>query len=324
MGSKFHWEKRGQIFSPDGRYEWMQSHAQNPSVLLLEDRLRVYFTCRGKKDESGKFAAVATFVELARDSPGEVLYVHDRPLLPFGSPGTFDQFGVMPACVIRVGDEVWLYYVGWIRCEGVPYNHAIGLMTSTDGGVTFERRGRGPLFGRTLNEPFLQNSPFVMQRGDTFHMWYSSGIEWLEDQGRMESIYVLMHATSPDGINWVRESVPCIPYVVEYECQTNPTVMELDGRFHMWFCYRSGINFRNAERGYRIGYAWSDDLINWRRDDKRGELPPSAEGWDAQMVCYPCVVNIDGRICMFYSGNYFGRDGFGYATLASGESIVAT
>jgi predicted GH43/DUF377 family glycosyl hydrolase len=319
MDTNFQWEKKGQIFSPDGRYEWMQSHAQNPSALLLEDRLRVYFTCRGGKDELGKFAAVATFVELARDNPSEVLYVHDRPLLPLGGPGTFDQFGVMPACVLRVGEEVWLYYVGWIRCEGVPYNHAIGLMTSTDEGVTFERRGRGPLFGRTLNEPFLQNSPFVMRRGDTFHMWYSSGIEWLEDHGRMESIYVLMHAISSDGINWVRESVPCVPYVLEYECQTNPTVIELGGRFHMWFCYRCGVDFRNAERGYRIGYAWSDDLINWQRDDEQGELSPSADGWDAQMVCYPCVVNIDGRICMFYSGNYFGRDGFGYATFASGD-----
>jgi hypothetical protein len=319
MENGFLWEKKGLIFSPDGRYDWMQSYAQNPSVLILEDRLRVYFTCRGQRDGNGKFAAVGTFVELARDNPREVLYVHDRPLLPFGGPGTFDQFGVMPACVLRMGKEVWLYYVGWIRCEGVPYNHAIGLMTSTDGGVTFQRKGRGPLFGRTLNEPFLQNSPFVMRRGDTFHMWYSSGIEWLKDQERMESIYVIMHAVSRDGINWEREGVPCVPYVVEYECQTNPTVIELDGRCHMWFCYRCGVDFRNAERGYRIGYAWSDDFSKWHRADAQGELQPSAEGWDAQMVCYPSVVNLDGHICMFYSGNYFGRDGFGYATLASGD-----
>ena len=319
MESRFHWNKKGRIFFPDGRYEWMQSHAQNPSVLILEDRVRVYFTCRGQKDAQEKFAAVGTFVELARENPSEVLYVHDRPLLPFGGPGTFDQFGVMPGCVLRVGKEVWLYYVGWIRCEGVPYNHAIGLMKSADGGVTFDRCGRGPLFGRTLNEPFLQNSPFVMRLGDRFHMWYSSGIDWLQDCDRWESIYVLMHATSRDGTNWEREGVPCVPRVVEQECQTNPTVIQLGDRFHMWFCYRCGVDFRNAERGYRIGYAWSDDLKNWHRADEQGELPTSREGWDAQMVCYPCVVNIDGSICMFYSGNYFGRDGFGYATASVGS-----
>jgi hypothetical protein len=310
---KFEWAKQGLIFAPDGRYEWMQSHAQNPSVLLVEDRLRVYFTCRGQKDETGRYTAVTTFVELDRRDPRRVLYVHDRPLLPLGGVGTFDQFGVMPGCVVRVGREVWLYYVGWLRCEGAPYNHAIGLAISQDDGVTFRRLGRGPLFGRTVAEPFLQNSPYVLRRADGFHMWYSSGIEWLEHEGRMESIYVLMHATSPDGIRWERESVPCVPYIVAAECQTNPSVIELDGRFHMWFCYRRGVDFRNAEGGYRIGYAWSDDLINWHRDDSLGELPPSQAGWDAQMVCYPCVVAMDGRLCMFYSGNYFGRDGFGYA-----------
>jgi hypothetical protein len=188
MGQQFRWVKKGLIFTPDGRYEWMQSHAQNPSVLVLRDRLRVYFSCRGGPDVHGKFAALGTFVDLDRADPRKVIYVHDRPLLSYGDPGTFDQFGVMPGSVLQVGGEVWVYYVGWIRCEGVPYNHAIGLMTSNDGGVTFARRGRGPLFGRTVNEPFLQNSPDVMRRGDTFHMWYSSGIEWLESGGRMESI----------------------------------------------------------------------------------------------------------------------------------------
>ena len=319
MGTRFRWQKKGLIFAPDGRYAWMQSHAQNPSVLLLKDRLRVYFSCRGKPDEEGNFAALGTFVELERANPSAVVYVHDRPLLSCGDPGTFDQFGVMPGCVLRVDDQVWLYYAGWIRCQGVPYNHAIGLMTSSDDGVAFERKGRGPILGRTLNEPFLQNSPYVLRHGGSFHMWYSSGIEWLEDQGRMESIYVLMKATSGNGVDWQRTGVPCVPRLVENECQTNPTVIELNGRFHMWFSYRCGLNFRNAERGYRVGYAWSDDLSTWCRADEWGELAPSAGGWDAQMVCYPRVVNIDGRICMFYSGNYFGRDGFGYAVLTSDE-----
>lgn len=319
MKNKLLWEKKGLIFVPDGRYGWMQSHAQNPSVLILEDRLRVYFTCRPRKDRDGNVISVTTFIDLNKQNPTEIIYVHDRPVLPLGGLGTFDQFGVMPGCVLRVGNEIWLYYVGWLRCQGVPYNHAIGLAISDDDAVEFRRVDRGPLFGRTLKEPFLQNSPFVLRRSGIFHMWYSSGIEWIEHAGRMESIYVLMHAKSHDGIRWERESVPCVPYVVDYECQTNPSVIEIDNRFHMWFCYRYGLDFRNAERGYRIGYAWSEDLINWYREDDFGKLIPSKEGWDSQMVCYPCVINLDSRVYMFYSGNYFGRDGFGYAVLSSGD-----
>jgi len=299
------WEKKGLIFAPDGRHEWMQSHAQNPTVLVLEDRLRVYFTCRPKQDEDGNFTSVTTFVDLEKDNPGKVICVHDRPILSPGEPGTFDQFGIMPGSVMKVGKEIWLYYVGWSRCRGVPYNHAIGLAISSDDGMTFRRLDRGPILTRSLKEPFLQNSPFVMKRGNVFHMWYSSGTEWIGT----ESIYVLMHATSYDGIHWERESVPCIPSEIEHECQTGPSVLRIGNRFHMWFCYRRGMNFR--QRGYRIGYAWSNDLVMWHREDS--SLILSVSGWDSQMVCYPRVVVVEGNIYMFYSGNHFGRDGFGYA-----------
>jgi hypothetical protein len=83
----------------------------------------------------------------------------------------------------------------------------------------------------------------------------------------------------------------------------------------MWFCYRHGVAFRNAERGYRIGFAWSEDLVTWHRDDELGALPVSAEGWDSEMVCYPSIVVDGDRTYMFYSGNGFGRVGFGYAEL---------
>ena len=94
-----------------------------------------------------------------------------------------------------------------------------------------------------------------------------------------------------------------------------PSVLRVGSRFHMWFCYRHGLDFRNPARGYRIGHAWSDDLRSWIRDDEAGELSPSVQGWDSEMVCYPCVFELDGRTLMLYSGNYFGRDGFGYAVL---------
>jgi predicted GH43/DUF377 family glycosyl hydrolase len=315
MLKRFNWKKKGLIFAPDQRYEWMYTHAQNPSVLELEDRLRVYFACRPKMDEAGNVASVTTFVDVSKDDPSKVLYVHDKPILELGEIGTFDQFGVMPGSVLRNGTDVWLYYVGWIRCIGVPYNHAIGLAISQNNGFAFRRYGKGPLFGKAPKEPFLQNSPFVFKQDDNFHMWYSSGINWLENMKHVESIYVLMHATSRDGVNWVRDGEPCMEYKLEHECQTNPIVIRIDNYYHMWFCYRHGIDFRNNERGYRIGYAWSQDLIEWHRDDDLGALQPSKTGWDSNMVCYPCVVEVNDNIYMFYSGNYFGRDGFGYAIL---------
>ncbi|HEY1975419.1 MAG TPA: hypothetical protein VGG89_02600 [Candidatus Baltobacteraceae bacterium] len=312
----FRWKKKGRIFAPSGEFDWMESHAQNPAVLPLEDRLRVYFNTRSKKDADGKVSARAAYVDVRRNDPGSVIGLGSRPVLELGELGTFDQFGVMSSSVLRVGNDVWMYYVGWSRCEGVPYDHAIGLAISRDDGMTFERIGSGPVVTRNQNEPFIQNSPSVLRVGDLFHMWYSTGTAWIARGTSVESVYVVVHATSLDGIAWNRDGVPCLETKAEFECQTSPSVIRIGERYHMWFCYRYGIDFRNAQRGYRIGYAWSDDLTQWHRNDDLGELSPSDEGWDSEMVCYPFAFALDGRVLMLYSGNYFGRDGFGYAELS--------
>lgn len=296
----------------------MQSHAQNPAVLALNDRLRVYFNCRTKRDDRGSVRAYATYVDVDRADAKQIVAVRDRPILDLGEPGTFDQFGVMSGTVVRHGNEVFLYYVGWTRSYGVPYHHAIGLAISRDDGTTFERYGKGPIVTRKPNEPFIQNSPFVTKIGELFHMWYSTGLRWIEHAGAMESVYVLVHATSHDGKEWIRDGLPCVEAIAEDECQTNPCVVKIADRYHMWFCFRYGTDFRNSDRGYRIGYAWSQDLVRWHREDASGDLPPApGNEWDSQMVCYPCVIEIDGRLLMFYSGNHFGESGFGYAVLGS-------
>jgi len=309
----FHWEKRGLIFAADGRYDWMQTYAQCPTVLQLDDRLRIYFACRPKADAVGRYVARTTFVDVDRNDPGRILDIHDRPILPLGTLGAFDQFGIMPGCVLNVNDEIWLYYVGWSRCDGVPYDAAVGLAVSRDGGVSFSRLGRGPVLGRSLKEPFLHGSISVFRKRDVFHGWYVCGTDWIEVNGRAEAIYVLVKATSVDGVSWHGDGRAFLPPLVDLECQASPTVVEFEGTFHMWFSYRWGTDFRNPGRGYKLGYAWSSNLEDWHRDDSLSDLAPSLQGWDSEMVCYPCVVPVDNRLFMFYSGNYFGRDGFGYA-----------
>jgi len=83
----------------------------------------------------------------------------------------------------------------------------------------------------------------------------------------------------------------------------------------MFFCYKYALNFRNNKRGYRIGYAVSDDLMNWTRDDTKVGIDISRKGWDNQSIAYPHVFDIDGDVYMLYLGNHVGRYGFGLAQL---------
>lgn len=296
----------------------MQNYAQNPNAIELTDRIRVYFTTRPEKSKDGKFVSYTSFADFDKNDLTKILYVHKEPVLQLGTAGDFDQFGMMPGSIIEMKEknEIWLYYVGWTRMQSVPYNWAIGLAISTDGGYSFKRYGKGPILGATNNEPYLHACPRVTRLANgKWVMWYQGGLRWNEYNNYMESVYVTMFATSEDGINWKRDGKQVVPSIVNEECQTSASVIELNGSYHMFFSYRHGIDFRNFENGYRIGYASSPDMITWERDDRKAGIEVSPEGWDAEMICYPHVTKVGTDIVMFYCGNYFGRDGFGYAIL---------
>ena len=64
-----------------------------------------------------------------------------------------------------------------------------------------------------------------------------------------------------------------------------------------------------------IGYAYSDDLTSWVRDDDNVGIDVSEGDWDSDMLCYPHVFECDGKIYLLYNGNEFGKYGFGIAVL---------
>ncbi len=257
-----------------------------------------------------------TYVDLDREYPERVIDVPATFVLDVGCPGTFDADGVMPSAVLHHGSDVLMYYSGWSRLGGrVPYNNATGLAVSHDGGHTFERVFKGPILDRAPHEPWSATSPGILRTESGWHMWYSSGTGWIEIGGKPEHTYVLMHATSVDGREWQRDHRPAIDALKPDESQTRPTVAFLDGVWHMWFCYRGSAGFREDGDTYRIGHARSSDLESWERDDASSSVERAADGWDAQMQCYPNVLGVGDRLLMFYNGNHFGAAGFGYAEL---------
>lgn len=315
MKTSLRWIKKGHIFTPSPD-SWMHSYAQVPTPLVFDDFIRVYFGCRPKTQDKLPVSQIG-FIDVNRGNPAKILRHGDKPVLPLGGAGCFDEFGLHPISIIRVENEIWLYYVGWTRMQSVPFNRAIGLAISKDDGLTFERFSKGPILGASHNEPYLQQGPHVKIIDGLWHMWYLTGTDWIPDaDGRMEAIYRIVHATSTDGIYWKRDGKPVIETREDNECHAGQAVIFRDGSWHMWFSYRRGLQFRNAEGGYRIGYAKSNDLENWQRDDSKAGIALSNSGWDSEMICYPNIIELDQKILMFYCGNYFGRDGFGYAELA--------
>jgi hypothetical protein len=315
------WEKLGQIFvfedSPfAGRYT---SHAQSPQALVLDDRIRVYFSTR-TNDVPGKFLSHVQYVDYDLGLKN-VIGCSDGEVMPLGGLGCFDEHGIFPLSPVRLGDKVYGYTNGISRRVSVAVETGVGLAISTDDGQTFQRRRPGPLLSATTYEPFLVGDPFVREFAGKLHMFYLFGKKWSEETAEhpSERVYKIGHAVSDDGIKWQKTNRSIVSDTVdENECQALPTVIQIGQRYHMYFCYRHMVGFRNQkDRGYRLGYAYSEDLVNWIRADEQAGIDLSAEGWDSEMMCYPNVFEHDRDVYLLYNGNNFGRDGFGIAKLTS-------
>lgn len=314
----FKWKKLGKIFDPtQANYgNWMKEFAQSTSVLLFDNCVRVYFSTRPLIDENNQYTSRMGYVDLNKNNLFEIIKVSEKPLLDLGQKGCFDEFGIYPLSIIKNNDEIFAYYVGTSRGQSVPITTSIGLAKSYDNGESFEKKGKGPLLSYCFDEPFLISGPKPRIYNNKWYLYYIAGKKWILVDGKPEPTYKIRMATSDDGINWVRYGKDIIDVKLEEnEAQASPDVFYANNKYHMFFCYRSSVNYRGKEGGYRIGYASSTDLFNWTRDDSKAGIDISEDGFDNEMVAYPHLFELDSKIYMLYLGNQVGKYGFGLAEL---------
>lgn len=304
------WHKRGLIYAPSGQNGFDQSHCHKPTPLQLDEQtLRLYFGTRCTKGQTR-----TTFVDVDANDPSRVTYVHDRPVLDLGKIGAFDDSGANVSCVVRVGERIYMYFIGWNPGTTVHTRNAIGLAISEDNGLSFTRAYDGAILDRSKDEPYYTGAVDVMKSDGGWLMWYTSGSAWKLINGKPEIFYHIKLAHSCDGIDWVRDNHTCIPPAHEFEATARPSVIWHKGLFHMWYSRRDLREFRvDPKRGYRGGYATSVDGRHWQRRDEALGLDISPSGWDSDAIAYPYVLPQGPRNLLFYNGNGFGRTGMGWA-----------
>jgi hypothetical protein len=313
------WEKLGQLFDPSLHTlaEGCTSFAKSPQALVFDEYVRIYF-CAQKRTPNGKYLSCPQFVDFDKGFKN-IINISTETVIKLGELGEFDEHGIFPINIIRHAEQIWAFTSGWSRRQSVSIDMGIGLATSIDNGKSFQKYGSGgPIMAATNHEPFLVGDPFVRCIDGIFHMWYIFGTKWVrpEMSKSPERFYKIAHATSADGTNWARDGKYIIENCITDECQALPTVFKFNDIYHMYFCFRNAYDFReNAHNSYRLGYAYSSDLINWQRDDTKCGINVSNQSWDSEMMCYPNVFECDGDIYMLYNGNEFGKYGFGLAKL---------
>lgn len=296
------WSKKGLIFQPNSNLEWMKTHAALPIALPIKDNLfRIYFSTRNSHNQ-----ASVGYVELDITNPKEILHVSENPVLTLGKIGCFDDSGVMAHSIVDVNGKLYLYYTGWNQSKTVPFRWAIGLAISEDNGKTFERISEGPILDRNTIDPYFAASPTVIFEENLWKMWYISGQGWHSVSGKLFNPYHIRYAESEDGVNWKRQGHVAIDFKTKDETRIGrASVIKTKNFYQMWYSY--------ASKNYEMGYAESDDGINWIRKDEESGINISKTGWDSEMIEYPFIFRHNEKTYLLYNGNNYGETGFGYA-----------
>ena len=313
--------KHGVIFDPSQRSDnpsWMIDFAQAPNAVVLNDRIRIYFCTRGKPDSSNMFVSRLAYVDVSKDNFTQILSVSKEPCLSLGGLGEFDEFGTYPVSVLQHKGMFYACYGGWTRCESVPFNISLGMSESTDG-KKFKKFGNGPVLAPYMDEPFVITSPKLRFYNNKFVLSYLAGKKWfLDANNRAEIIYKIRIAFSDDLKNWERLGKNIVTdRLGPDEAQACGDIFYKDNKYHMFFCYREPLDFRNnPKNSYKIGYAFSNNLMDWERDDEMtSSFGLGDNGWDSEMVAYPNVFEVNSKIYMLYGGNGNGKTGFGIAEI---------
>ena len=298
------WKKLGHIYAPDGSKPWAMSHAANPvPVHVISDIYRVYFSTRDIRNRSS-----ISWIEIDINRPQEVLCVADEPILGPGELAMFDDSGVSIGCILSIGENQYLYYMGWNLSVTVPWKNSLGLAISEGKDNQFKRISNFPIVDLNDIDPYTISYPWVLKERNKYRMWYGSNIKWGAEIKDMR--HLLKYAESEDGINWVRNNIITIDFKSPDEYAIcKPCVIKDNDIYRMWFCSRGNR--------YRICYAESEDGINWERMDDQVGIDVSNSGWDSDMIEYPCVFDHNSNRYMLYSGNAYGKTGFGIAILES-------
>lgn len=271
--------------------------ATTPTPILLDkNTIRVY---AGFPDAHG--VSRIGYVDVDAANPKKIRRVSKKPVLDIGSPGTFDDNGVILGDVVRSGRTLRMYYVGFQHVQKVKFLAFTGLAESRNGGETFVRAMETPIMDRTKGARYIRAIHTVMREKNHWKIWYGLGDSWQILDGKPYPAYSIYYTRSPDGIIFPNASILCIGSGPNEYRIGRPRVYKTPTGYEMFY------TIGTKDKKFFPGYAVSPDGKYWQRKDS--EIAAIGE------VLYPALIRFRAATYMFYNSPGFGATGFGYAQL---------
>lgn len=299
------WTKAELIISKDTvAIDWLKLNVMCPVPIILDDStIRIYaaFCDEYNRGRVG-------YIDVYRHNPSIIKQISEKPCLDIGHIGTFDENGVLPTCVFKEKDRLFMYYCGFQKYSDFPYTSLLGLAVSDDEGETFERVKITPILERVEGEQFIRTGATCVVNDRGYDLYYASGNTWFElYEGKMEPIYNLKMISSMDMTRFdgMGEDV-IILHDDEYGI-TIPQLFKYDEKDMLLFSVRS------KSKGYRIEYAVKEG-DEWERQGEIG-LASNSCGWYKEMQCFGKILSDGDDVLLFFSGNHYGIGGIGWTQM---------
>jgi hypothetical protein len=282
---------------------WASSSALTPTPMRHPDGyIRVF---AGFRDAEG--ISRIGYVDLNAQDPSQVLRVSRKPALDIGKPGCFDDNGVIMGDVAWMGEDLYLFYVGFQLVKKAKFLALTGVAVSHDAGETFMRLSEAPILDRAPFQTTIGAVHTAWYEDGRWRLWFARGDGWEPIAGSYYPRYEICYLEGDDLLSLPRSGKLCVsPAYPEYRIG-RPRVYRRDGKYVMY--YTKGT----VGGDYFPGIAISSNGLDWHRQDAKFELTLSPEGWDSRHLCYPAWLTVDDHEYVFYNGNDMGKDGFGVA-----------
>ena len=302
------WRGRGLIYAPPYDGSWKHQFSMLPTPHLRQNGdLRIFL---GFCDP--KMVGRVGYIDVRSEDPSKILSISKYPVLEIGVPGAFDDNGVVPISLVRSGDELRLYYIGFQLGVKIPYFMFCGLAASTDDGDSFKRVSKSPILDRNDFELYARCGCHVMWDEGLWRMWYVGSVKegWCQIGKKSVPLYNIRHVQSEDGINWFPSiGTTCIDFANSDEHGFGrPFVRKVDSHYEMI------LSVRTYSRGYYLSQALSKDGLVWERSNEiLNVVRPENSSWDSRNSSYAHTYQHLGQQFLLYNGNGCGKSGVGFA-----------
>ena len=287
--------------------EWDAIAVSDPHVLDHNDTLRMWYTGVGWLSVLDTTVHQRIGYAWSLDGINWNQY-SNNPVLD-KTDGSWDDLGVETSTVIvdstaNPNERYKMWYAGQNSVSGI---YDIGYAYSPDG-LNWTKSSVNPVLqvgaSNSWENAYLEG-PSVLLHNDTLRMWYAS-VDLIGDGAPTDYTGNIGYAWSIDGINWNKHINN--PVFTSYNSTgwdqasvADPHVIIKDNQYYMFY---AGLNSW-ANENFKMGYAISDDGINWTRPVLTPVLETGNNGeWDDEDASYGCVIynsNIN-QFQMWYTG----------------------